>query len=192
MGERQAPPPGWYVQHGTTETRWWDGEGWTDHLRVDAVPTPSPPRAPTVAPSSSGYGYQSASSTRTQPARYEPVRPRTTFANAVYDYYSRYGIFTGRSSRAEYWYVFLYNALVQLALYLVDIALILASDSTFAVGVLSLLWGLAHFIPGLALFIRRIRDAGLLWWMVFLALIAFVGLIFALLPSTPEKVKATA
>lgn len=27
------PPPGWYVEHGSTVTRWWDGEQWTDDVR---------------------------------------------------------------------------------------------------------------------------------------------------------------
>jgi uncharacterized protein YxjI len=38
------PPPGWYPDPaGSGGTRWWDGQGWTDHVQQAAPPPPPPP-----------------------------------------------------------------------------------------------------------------------------------------------------
>ncbi len=39
--EGQGPPPGWYVDpKGSNGERWWDGNQWTEHLRVGGQPPP--------------------------------------------------------------------------------------------------------------------------------------------------------
>ncbi|MGY2085276.1 DUF2510 domain-containing protein [Blastococcus sp. SYSU DS0539] len=43
---RPAPPSGWYPDPGGGPgTRWWDGQGWTEHVQQAAPP---PPPAPTA------------------------------------------------------------------------------------------------------------------------------------------------
>jgi uncharacterized protein YxjI len=57
------PPPGWYPDPaGSGGTRWWDGQGWTDHLQ-QAAPPPAPGGA-AVAP---GNGYAAGPSLYEQP-----------------------------------------------------------------------------------------------------------------------------
>jgi uncharacterized protein YxjI len=37
------PPPGWYADPaGSGGTRWWDGQGWTEHVQRPAPPPPPP------------------------------------------------------------------------------------------------------------------------------------------------------
>lgn len=38
--EGVPPPPGWY-EHHTGETRWWDGNQWTEHRQVAEPPSPA-------------------------------------------------------------------------------------------------------------------------------------------------------
>jgi uncharacterized protein YxjI len=50
------PPPGWYSDPaGGPGTRWWDGQGWTDHIQQPTPPPPPPPAA-VQAPPAGRYG----------------------------------------------------------------------------------------------------------------------------------------
>lgn len=101
---------------------------------------------------------------------------------AYEQFWLRYVDFRGRSSRAEYWWVFLINLVLELLF-------TLGARSTSAVSDLGLLYVLAAIIPGLALVVRRLHDSDHRGWWIFIALVPFVGalvlLFFELLPSTP-------
>ncbi|MFJ6415532.1 DUF805 domain-containing protein [Paeniglutamicibacter sp. NPDC091659] len=121
-----------------------------------------------------------------------------SFGEAVKRYFKKYATFSGRASRSEYWWVALFNALIGL----VAVA-IMAMGGAFNVpvnstemppgavpGVLLLtLYGLATFIPSLALVVRRFHDGNFSGWLYLLALVPFFGslvvLIFVLMPSNP-------
>ena len=99
-----------------------------------------------------------------------------------------YAGFSGRARRKEYWFFVLFNFLITIALLFVD-----GFAGTFnpqtGFGALSAIYGLAVFIPYLAVTVRRLHDTSRTgWWIliVFLPLIgAIVLLVFMFLDSTP-------
>lgn len=96
----------------------------------------------------------------------------------------QYTIFTGRASRAEYWYFFLFNFLISIGLSILD-AMVLQ------VGWLSLLYSLAVFLPGLAVSVRRLHDTNRSGWWLFISLVPLVGgivlLIFLIQEGDKDK-----
>ena len=68
------------------------------------------------------------------------------------------------------------------------------SSDLFTIGVILLLiffaYGVAAVLPGIALTVRRLRDAGYNWPYIFIPLIPFVGIfIFIFLLCQPTKVE---
>jgi TM2 domain-containing membrane protein YozV len=41
-----SPPPGWYPDRASGLTRWWDGNGWTEHFGPAATSAPAAPYNP--------------------------------------------------------------------------------------------------------------------------------------------------
>lgn len=111
-------------------------------------------------------------------SREAPVGPFVAYEQ----FWLRYVDFRGRSSRAEYWWVFLINLVLELLF-------TLGARSTSLVSDLGLLYGLAAIIPNLALVVRRLHDSDHRGWWIFIALVPIVGaivlLVFELLPGTP-------
>jgi uncharacterized protein YxjI len=58
------PPPGWYPDPaGSGGTRWWNGQGWTEHVQAPPTPPPPPPpvqqqTSPSSPPPSAGQHAQ--------------------------------------------------------------------------------------------------------------------------------------
>jgi len=81
--------------------------------------------------------------------------------------FRHYVDFRGRTGRRGYWYFFLFNFLVTLVLGAVSGALVSA-------------YVLAAFLPGLAVFIRRLHDADRSAWWILIGLIPLLGSIVLL------------
>ncbi|MBB3952802.1 DUF805 domain-containing protein [Aureimonas jatrophae] len=97
----------------------------------------------------------------------------------------RYAVFRGRASRAEFWQftlVFILGSFV-LALLLDILFRVRPNDVQFLVSV----WTVAHFLPALAMTVRRLHDIDRTGWWVLLNVTgigSLVGFVFALLPGT--------
>ena len=111
-------------------------------------------------------------------------------------FWKGYDDFTGRSTPSDYWFAYSAHVLIFFASYL-----LLAVFQRMAVDELSLLtneviflliffaYGVAAVLPGIALTVRRLRDAGYNWPYIFIPLIPFVGIfILIFLLCQPTKV----
>ncbi len=95
-----------------------------------------------------------------------------------FEYYKEalrnYAVFTGRATRAQYWYFVLFNFLISFLLGFVD-GLVFGSDSS--VGLLSGLYSLVMIVPSIAISTRRLHDIGKSGWWQLILLIPLVGAI---------------
>ena len=111
-------------------------------------------------------------------------------------FWKGYDDFRGRSTPSDYWFAYSAHVLIFFVSYL-----LLAVFQRMAVDELSLLtneviflliffaYGVATVLPGIAITVRRLRDAGYNWPYIFIPLIPFVGIfIFIFLLCQPTKV----
>ena len=114
-------------------------------------------------------------------------------------FWKGYVDFTGRSTPSDYWFAYSAHVLILFASYLLlavfeRMAAETGSSDLFTIGVILLLivfaYGVAAVLPGIALTVRRLRDAGYNWPYIFIPLIPFVGIfIFIFLLCQPTKVE---
>ena len=115
-------------------------------------------------------------------------------------FWKGYVDFEGRSTRSDYWFAYLANMLTVIAFYVLLAifgGIASATESSF-LAVISLIllliffaYGIAACLPGIAVTVRRLRDAGYHWAYIFIPLIPFVGifiLIFLLCQPTEVEV----
>jgi uncharacterized membrane protein YhaH (DUF805 family) len=87
-----------------------------------------------------------------------------TFQEAVKVCFSKYADFSGRASRPEYWWFFLFILLVS------------AATSLFS-NTLSALFSLATLVPSIAAAARRLHDTNRSGWWQLIVLVPVVGLV---------------
>lgn len=114
-------------------------------------------------------------------------------------YWRGYVDFEGRSNRSDYWFAYLVNVLITWCLYIVAavVGVIASSIGSSALVIISLILGLIKwvyiigaFLPGLAVTVRRLHDAGYTWPCIFTIFIPFVGwIILLVLLCKPTKVE---
>jgi len=93
-----------------------------------------------------------------------------------------YANFEGRARRMEYWMFVLISSIISFVLGIIDgIAGTFIPMGDSALGILQMIYGLAVFIPGIAVIARRLHDIGKSGWMFFVVLIPCAGAIIFLL-----------
>ena len=117
---------------------------------------------------------------------------------AYKSFFKGYVDFTGRSTRSEYWLVWLTNILLLIPFYSAYFDVIFSEENDGALlvfgglAIIYMIFGLALFLPWLALTVRRLRDAGFHWALIFVGFIPMVGgialLVLLAMPSKEVEV----
>ena len=114
--------------------------------------------------------------------------------NAYKSFFKGYVDFTGRSTRSEYWWIWLTNMILLVPFYSAYFNVIFSEGSEGAflafggLAIIYMIFGLALILPMLALTVRRLRDAGFHWAFIFVGCIPMVGGIALLvLLAMPSK-----
>ena len=122
--------------------------------------------------------------------------------NAYKNFFKNFAEFTGRSTRPDYWWVWLGNLILSLPFWIIYFYTVFlstvmdsvsdsASEATFMVfGLVAIIYAifyLAILVPTLALSVRRLRDAGFHWAFIFLRFAPMGGIALLILFAMPTK-----
>ena len=123
--------------------------------------------------------------------------------NAYKNFFKNYAEFTGRSTRPDYWWVWLGNLILSIPFWIIYFYTVFlstvmdsvsdsASEATFMffglVAIIYVVFYLAILVPTIALTVRRLRDAGFHWAFIFLRFAPMVGgIALLILLAMPTK-----
>lgn len=117
--------------------------------------------------------------------------------NAYKNFFKGYVDFTGRSKRSEYWWIWLTNMILLVPFYSAYFKALANPRNETAlmalggIAIIYMVFGLALMLPMLALTVRRLRDAGFHWALIFVIFIPMVGplALLALLAMPTKQVE---
>ena len=122
--------------------------------------------------------------------------------DAYKNFFKNYAEFTGRSTRPDYWWVWLGNLILSIPFWIIYFYTVFlstvmdsvsdsASEATFMIfGLVAIIYAifyLAILVPTLALSVRRLRDAGFHWAFIFLRFAPMGGIALLILHAMPTK-----
>ena len=90
---------------------------------------------------------------------------------------NNYAKLNGRASRSEYWWFVLFNFIVNIVTFVIDLTL--GSMITYDMGYVGLIAFLALLLPTVSVSVRRLHDIGKSGWWILLAIIPidnFIGI----------------
>ena len=96
------------------------------------------------------------------------------FQTSVKTCFSKYATFSGRASRSEYWFFYLFTIIASIVTWIIDTMLLgYSSEDT---GAISLIFQIIIILPSIAVGARRLHDIGKSgWWQ--LLILTFIGII---------------
>lgn len=117
--------------------------------------------------------------------------------NAYKNFFKGYVDFAGRSTRSDYWWIWLGNMIIYIPFFFAygnAISNPRNESALIALGGTAIIYmviGLALLLPGLALTVRRLRDAGFHWALIFIVFIPLGSIVLLVLLAMPTKEEAT-
>jgi uncharacterized membrane protein YhaH (DUF805 family) len=116
-----------------------------------------------------------------------------SFATAVKAFWSNYTNFKGRARRSEYWFIQLFLVATNIAVAVIDLALMNGDVDRFIAngggGIVGLIWIFATIVPALAVLIRRLHDTNRRGWWALIGLVPLAGAIVLLVFSVEDSTK---
>ncbi|NTE33390.1 DUF805 domain-containing protein [Agrobacterium tumefaciens] len=105
--------------------------------------------------------------------------------SAYLDAMRRYATFSGRSTRKEFWHYHLVLLGLVIGGLIVDVVIAGPREPQPLVSALIIM---GHYVPSLAVIVRRLHDLGKSGWLVLTCLIPLVGIVaFIVIGSTPSE-----
>ena len=119
----------------------------------------------------------------------EKLAERVGLIGAIRNFFSYYATFSGRSSRSEYWFLWIAGALLYLVQLLVTISVDTAGLALGWAGVIAIVVGAALIVPNLAIMSRRLRDAGISPYFLFFIFLPILGglALFVMMMFPPKE-----
>ena len=117
--------------------------------------------------------------------------------NAYKSFFKGYVDFAGRSTRSDFWWVWLGNMILYIPFFLTYGNALANSRNEGAlitlgfIAIIYFIFGLALFLPSLALMVRRLRDAGFHWALIFILFIPLGSIVLLVLLAMPTKEETT-
>jgi uncharacterized membrane protein YhaH (DUF805 family) len=114
-----------------------------------------------------------------------------SFATAVKAFWTNYTDFKGRARRSEYWFIQLFLVATNIAVAVIDLALMNGDVERFIAngggGIVGLIWILATIVPALAVLIRRLHDTNRSGWWALIGLVPLAGAIVLLVFTVEDS-----
>lgn len=114
---------------------------------------------------------------------------RLSFGEAIRTCLSKYCCFSGRASRAEYWWFYLFGVIISwIAAIPYYIALFATcADDVILYQIPMYIVGLAFLLPNLGVTVRRLHDTGRGGGWIFISLIPLIGAIWLIVLLCQES-----
>jgi len=119
------------------------------------------------------------------------------FQRALRSFWKRYRDLRGRSRRSEYWFIQLFLVVTNIAVAIIDLALMGWDVDRFIAngggGIVGLVWILVTIVPAVTVLVRRLHDTGKSGWWALVGFLPLVGavvlLVFTVTDSSPGENK---